>query len=126
MAAQAGQHLVGLQIDHDCPTYSLTEYARFLQGLRAALPPEDLLSITALLDWFREGTALTDVVAQVDEFVPQFYDVSEVAPPREGISLNLARGRVAIAALVFHFLRCCVLDAKERHRHHTNRVRERC
>ena len=57
-AAKAGQRLVGLQIDHDCPTYSLTEYARFLQGLRAALPPEDLLSITTLLDWFRPDTRI--------------------------------------------------------------------
>ena len=74
-AAKAGQRLVGLQIDHDCPTYSLTEYARFLQGLRAALPPEDLLSITALLDWFRPDTRIADVLRRVNEYVPQFYDV---------------------------------------------------
>jgi hypothetical protein len=33
------------------------------------------ISITALLDWFRPGTAISDVVRSVDEFVPQFYDV---------------------------------------------------
>ncbi len=74
-AAQAGQRLVGLQIDHDCPTDSLREYARFLQELRAALPAEDLLSITALLDWFRSGTGIAEVLQWVNEYVPQFYDV---------------------------------------------------
>ena len=74
-AAKAGQRLVGLQIDHDCPTDSLQEYARFLKELREALPPEDLLSITALLDWFRPGTRVVDVLRWVNEYVPQFYDV---------------------------------------------------
>ena len=74
-AAQVGQRLRGLQIDHDCPTNALPEYARFLQELRAALPPEDLLSITALLDWFRPGTGIAEVLQSVNEYVPQFYDV---------------------------------------------------
>ncbi|MBI3801160.1 MAG: DUF3142 domain-containing protein [Deltaproteobacteria bacterium] len=80
-ATQAGRRLVGLQIDHDCPTDSLSEYARFLQELRAAMPPEDLLSITALLDWFRSGTRIADVLQWVNEYVPQFYDVD---PPWTG------------------------------------------
>jgi hypothetical protein len=43
------------------------------------------LSITALLDWFRPGTGVERVVAEVDEYVPQFYDA---AP--EGASLRIS------------------------------------
>lgn len=74
-AAQTGQHLVGVQIDHDCPTNLLDEYARFLKALREALPAEALISITALLDWFRPDTRIAEVLRWVNEYVPQFYDV---------------------------------------------------
>ena len=37
--------------------------------------PRVAISITALLDWFRSGTAVAKVIDQVDEFVPQFYDL---------------------------------------------------
>jgi hypothetical protein len=30
-----------------------------------------------LLDWFRDGTAIADVIKETDEFVPQFYDVAK-------------------------------------------------
>jgi len=74
-ASRSGQNLVGLQLDFDCPTSQLEEYGRFLRTLRKALPEHELLSITALLDWFRPETRIADVVHAVDEFVPQFYDV---------------------------------------------------
>src|SRR5262249_47106984 len=45
---------------------------------RGKLPAGMQLSITALLDWFRDGTALPEVLNEVDEFVPQFYDVSDL------------------------------------------------
>ena len=48
------------------------------------------MSITALLDWFRNGTAIGDVLAQVDEFVPQFYDLGDPAD----------RNQAAIAARI--------------------------
>jgi len=64
----------GLQIDFDCPTGRLREYAAWLALLRKHLPPGARLSITALLDWFRPGTAVAEVLRHVDEFVPQFYD----------------------------------------------------
>ena len=35
------------------------------------------LSVTALLDWFRSGTAVDEVVGAADEFVPQFYDAGD-------------------------------------------------
>lgn len=66
--------IIGLQIDYDCPTSRLSDYAAFLKALHRALPPETHLSITALLDWFRPETRIQEVVNAVDEFVPQFYD----------------------------------------------------
>jgi hypothetical protein len=84
-AAQAGQPLRGLQLDVDCPTGELGRYAAFLRGLRGRLPAEQELSITALLDWFRGGTGVERVVAEVDEYVPQFYDAAPA-----GASLRIA------------------------------------
>jgi hypothetical protein len=84
-AAVAGQPLRGLQLDIDCPSAELARYAVFLRRLRARLPAGDELSITALLDWFRPGLPVAQVVAEVDEYVPQFYDA---AP--EGGSLRIA------------------------------------
>src|SRR5207249_162734 len=49
--------LAGLQLDIDAPTGSLSEYAAFLREVRKILPNGMQLSITALLDWFRDGTA---------------------------------------------------------------------
>jgi hypothetical protein len=65
----------GIQLDIDCPTALLSEYAQFLAEVRKQLPPGKELSITALLDWFRDGTDVAKVIEQVDEFVPQFYDL---------------------------------------------------
>lgn len=72
-----GLKLAGIQIDLDCPTGRLIDYAEQLKEVRKLLLPGEELSITALLDWFRSGTAIDRVVAAVDEFVPQFYDVDE-------------------------------------------------
>jgi hypothetical protein len=78
-ADAAGQRVAGFQLDFDCPEARLQEYARFLQHLRDALPADEWLSITALLDWFRPGTRVGEVLQWVDEYVPQFYDVGAVA-----------------------------------------------
>ena len=71
------QHLkvAGVQLDIDSPTNSLPQYAEFLAALRPKLPDGYQLSITALLDWFRSGTGVGEVITQTDEFVPQFYDL---------------------------------------------------
>lgn len=74
-ARERGIVLTGVQLDIDCPTSALGGYAKFLAAIRARLPKDTRLSITALLDWFRPGTGIAAVVEQVDEFVPQFYDV---------------------------------------------------
>jgi hypothetical protein len=72
---QRGLKVAGIQIDLDCPTGRLIDYAEQLKEVRKLLEPGEQLSITALLDWFRSGTAIDRVVAVVDEFVPQFYDL---------------------------------------------------
>jgi hypothetical protein len=76
----------GLQIDFDCPTGRLHDYGAWLGLLRRELPKGTRLSVTALLDWFRPGTAVDEVVRQVDEFVPQFYD----ARPPTGAAMSIA------------------------------------
>ena len=76
-AAKSGVNVRGIQIDYDCPTDNLFQYARFLKNLRKALPEEDILSITTLLDWFKSDTKIADVLKRVDEFAPQFYDVND-------------------------------------------------
>jgi hypothetical protein len=83
--------LMGVQLDIDAPTGSLREYATFLRAVRKAVPDGMQLSITALLDWFRDGTAVHEVVKEVDEFVPQFYDLSDSKQDPRGIGLGLTR-----------------------------------
>lgn len=77
LGQQQHLNLSGVQLDIDSPTASLGQYAAFLGELRKNLPPGVGLSITALLDWFRDGTQVSQVIQQVDEFVPQFYDVGQ-------------------------------------------------
>jgi len=77
IAGQRHLNVAGIQLDIDSPTRSLSRYASFLHEVRKGLPPGTGLSITALLDWFREGTAVGDVIKEVDEFVPQFYDLHD-------------------------------------------------
>ncbi|MBS1858339.1 MAG: DUF3142 domain-containing protein [Acidobacteria bacterium] len=78
-ARQRHLNVVGLQLDIDSPTSALPQYAGFIRQVRMALPKGVQVSITALLDWFRSGTAVGDVIAQADEFVPQFYDLGDPA-----------------------------------------------
>ncbi|MBL8234628.1 MAG: DUF3142 domain-containing protein [Bryobacterales bacterium] len=76
----------GVQLDIDCPTGSLKAYAQFLRKYRMQLPKGTQLSITALLDWFRDGTAIADVLREVDEFVPQYYDAFPTEPGQPAIA----------------------------------------
>ena len=78
-ARERNLHVVGIQLDIDSPTSLLPRYAEFLSEVRKDLPAGFEISITALLDWFRSGTAINDVIKQVDEFVPQFYDIGDPA-----------------------------------------------
>lgn len=78
-ARERNFHVVGIQLDIDSPTSALPRYAEFLREVRKDIPAGFEISITALLDWFRSGTAIEDVIQQVDEFVPQFYDIGDPA-----------------------------------------------
>jgi hypothetical protein len=69
-------HVAGIQLDIDSPTGSLEKYGTFLHAVRQGLPAGTGISITALLDWFRAGTAISSVIKEADEFVPQFYDLN--------------------------------------------------
>lgn len=75
-AYSRGDRIIGLQIDFDCPTARLKEYAGLLKALKEQLGAGDLLSITALLGWFQPGSAFAKVARHIDEFVPQFYDIN--------------------------------------------------
>ena len=74
-ARRQSLNLKGVQLDIDCPTGSLSKYAAWLRELKQGLPKGTEVSITALLDWFRDGTDVAEAIREVDEFVPQFYDV---------------------------------------------------
>jgi hypothetical protein len=83
----------GIQLDIDSPTRSLWEYAIFLKAVRKGMPPATRISITCLLDWFRSGTAIDGVIEQVDEFVPQFYDVAPGYKGNYAIATRVSAGR---------------------------------
>ena len=74
---KSNHNVAGVQLDIDSPTGSLTKYATFLREFRKGIPKDSQISITALLDWFRPHTDIGEVIKEVDEFVPQFYDTAE-------------------------------------------------
>ena len=68
----AGIPVAGVEIDHDCATAALADYAAWLRAHR----PEGLrLSITALPTWAGAPPALRELVAAVDEVVLQVHAV---------------------------------------------------
>jgi hypothetical protein len=93
-ALRQGLKVGGIQLDIDCPTKSLTQCAEFLREFRNQLQPRTEISVTALLDWFRDGTDIRKVIDQVDEFVPQFYDVAP-GDDRKAIATSFESSRWA-------------------------------
>ncbi len=75
---EGGVALVGVEIDHDCAVSRLTDYAIGLRTLRAALPRELALSITALPAWL-ESPVLDTLLGEVDEAVLQVHSVQNPA-----------------------------------------------
>jgi len=69
---RAGVNLRGIEIDHDCASARLPEYATLLMALRRDLPRDLRLSITALPAWIG-SPALPDVLTAVDESVLQVH-----------------------------------------------------
>lgn len=90
----AGVPQRGLEIDHDCATRQLADYADWLASLRRALAAERPLSITLLPDWLGVP-ALDALLATVDESVLQLH---AVANPR-GVLFDPASARAWTAAL---------------------------
>lgn len=72
---QAGNLVVGIQIDFDARTRHLDEYVTFLRDLRQRLPADYRLSITGLLDWSSNADAsvIGELKGVVDEVVVQTY-----------------------------------------------------
>ncbi|WP_122317563.1 DUF3142 domain-containing protein [Pseudomonas cichorii] len=72
---QAGNTLVGIQIDFDARTRYLNEYVDFLRDLRRRLPAQYRLSITGLMDWSSnaDANAIGELKGVVDEVVVQTY-----------------------------------------------------
>jgi len=76
--ARHGVKIQSLQIDYDCPTSKLKEYAVFLSKLREALPRQHALSVTGLGDWIVSGDR---------------EDVEKLATVADDITFQLYRGR---------------------------------
>ena len=74
----AGVRLAGVEIDFDCATARLPQYARLLDQLRADWPIGLRLSITALPAWL-DAPALPDLLRIVDESVLQVHAVQAPA-----------------------------------------------
>ncbi len=72
---QAGNKVVGVQIDFDARTLHLEEYVEFLEGLRRQLPSDCRLGITGLLDWSSRAdpNELNQLRGIIDEVVVQTY-----------------------------------------------------
>ena len=70
----AGVAFASVEIDYDCGTAHLADYAKRLHDLRVALPREMRLSITALPSW-QNASSLDAVLAEADEAVLQVHAV---------------------------------------------------
>ncbi|KZK68307.1 hypothetical protein A1L58_02150 [Shewanella baltica] len=76
-----GTHITGVEIDHDSASSKLPAYRNFLKKLKAQLPAELKLSITALPAWFN-STDFPALLTYIDELVLQIHSVSD---PRLGL-----------------------------------------
>ena len=77
----AGVHVDGVEIDFDCPSARLADYATLLAAIKPQLPTDATLSITALPAWIG-APGLAPVLAQSDEAVLQVHAVSD---PKHGL-----------------------------------------
>jgi hypothetical protein len=88
--------VAGIEIDYDCATARLTDYARFLSRLRERLDRAVPLSITALPTWL-SSPEVDEVFAQADEINLQVHAVQN---PRLGL-FDRHRARVWIEELAW-------------------------
>ncbi len=99
----SGLNLRGVEIDHDCASSRLNAYAALLHAVRAELPAELALSITALPAWL-SSPALPAVLQEVDSSVLQVHAVSR---PEAGLfdapqALRWANAYGAVSSKPFH------------------------
>ncbi|MCD5987881.1 DUF3142 domain-containing protein [Pseudomonas phytophila] len=90
---QAGNNVVGIQVDFDARTRYLGEYVEFLRDLRKRLPKNYRLSITGLMDW--SSNADTSVIGElkgvIDEVVVQTYQGRHSIPDYKAYLPRLSR-----------------------------------
>lgn len=82
---QAGNDVVGLQVDFDAATRGIGRYAEFLGDLRRRLPRRWKLSVTGLMDWSAHGNPrdLARLGSVIDEVVVQTYQGRSTIPGYE-------------------------------------------
>ncbi|PIW61438.1 DUF3142 domain-containing protein [Shewanella sp. CG12_big_fil_rev_8_21_14_0_65_47_15] len=78
---EKGTHIAGVEIDHDSASSKLPAYRNFLKKLKAQLPADLKLSITALPAWL-SSTDFPALLTNIDELVLQIHSVSD---PRLGL-----------------------------------------
>lgn len=94
-ASRKNVSLGEIQIDYDCPASQLSNYARFLRGVRAELRPIRL-SITALPSWLRDP-GFKELIDSVDSYVLQVHSLELPSPGERTVSLcGLPAARAAI------------------------------
>lgn len=76
-----GTHIAGVEIDHDSASSKLPAYRDFLKKLKAQLPADLKLSITALPAWLNSAD-FPALLTNIDELVLQIHSVSD---PRLGL-----------------------------------------
>ena len=89
VALAAHPRAAGLQIDFDATRSQRTFYTELIHEVRARLPEERLLSITALASWCI-GDPWVERLRDVDEAVPMLF---QMGPDRSAIEAALAAGR---------------------------------
>jgi hypothetical protein len=70
-----GLQIEGVEVDHDCASAALADYADWLRRLRAAVPSDLALSITALPSWLEAPEGLSALREVADETVLQVHAV---------------------------------------------------
>jgi Protein of unknown function (DUF3142) len=78
----AGVRVLGVELDHDCATSQLAGWATTVEQVRAALPADLLLSVTALPTWLEAPVPLRALADAADALVLQ---VHAVDPPASGM-----------------------------------------
>jgi hypothetical protein len=99
----AGVRVDGVEVDHDCASAGLAEYAAWLPRFRASLPADLLLSITALPSWLDNPAELALLRAAADESVLQVHalDATRLALFNRADALRSARAWQAQAPQPF-------------------------